>query len=305
MSNAKRTTITMTRATAALMASAGMLCAMGASAQDTEDPQGTTADVPATTPAPEGPPVPGAPAAAPPRPPQLPAPGPVYPTGYPFTAQPAHRPVAAQGPVFSWDPPRFAVAFESQSSWLVHDSAKRIAGHERTSAVGLSLQADVLRPRPGIAVRLDLAWVRSSATSYQAERSLSEQVETQRLSLGVAVRYEWLPYLSPFARVAAGLGHEKVTVADLHDRHYYGQGSVGAGLVLRSPGLRLSQGDRAPLLGLIAHLEGGYALASSSDIVLHADAPSSNAKPIPTSEVRLGRVERDAPYLRVSLGLAF
>jgi hypothetical protein len=59
------------------------------------------------------------------------------------------------------------------------------------------------------------------------------------------------------------------------------------------------------VLGLVGQLEGGYALASGSDFVLHADARSSSEKPIPTSDVPLGHVTRNVPYLRVSLGLAF
>ena len=163
MNSAQRTTIPVARATAALVATAGMLCAMSASAEPAEDTQGAAPNTTTAMPAPAAGTA-GAPPATP-RPLALPPPGPVYPAGYPFTAQPRPRPVEPGGPVWSWDPLRFAIAIETQTRWLVHDSAKRIAGHERPVAVGVSLQADVVRPRPDLAVRLDLAWVPSSETS--------------------------------------------------------------------------------------------------------------------------------------------
>jgi hypothetical protein len=227
------------------------------------------------------------------------------PVSYPFTVQPKPQPTEPEGPVFSWDPLRFAIAFESRTTWLSDNNAKRLAGRERPAAVGLSAQADVLNPQPDLAVRLDLAWLGNSETSYANDSSLSERLQTHLFSLGIALRYQVLRYLAPFARISGGLGWDKVTVADLHDRQYFAHGTVGAGLALRSPGLRLWQGDHAPLLGLVAHIEGGYVLGSSSDFVLHAHIPSSSDNPIPSSEVRLGQVERNAPYLRVSVGVSF
>jgi len=232
---------------------------------------------------------------------------PVYPAGYPYTFHPKPQPdpLEPEGPVTSWHPLRFAVAFESRTSWLRDDGAKRLVKPKRPSAVGVSLQADVLRPRADVALRLDLAWLDSSSSSYQSGSSLVQRLESNLFSLGIALRYQLLRWLAPFVRASGGLGWDKLTVAELHDRQLFAHGTIGAGLALRGPGLLLWHGDHVPFLGLVGHIEGGYAMAAGGDFVLHGDVPSSSEKPIPTSDVRLGRIERNAPYLRVSLGLAF
>jgi len=94
-------------------------------------------------------------------------------------------------------------------------------------------------------------------------------------------------------------------VVDMKDKQYFGQVTAGAGVFLRTPGLRLWQGSYAPFFGLCGQIEGGYALASGSDFSLHSSVPSSSPDPIPTSDVALGHAGRSAPYVRASLGLAF
>ena len=226
------------------------------------------------------------------------------------TAQP--RPAAQltvpEGPVTSWDPLRFEVGLESRTTWLLDDGAKRLAGKHAPSGGGLSLQADVLRPNDQMAARLDLSWITSTANNYQDGYGLSERLESNVISLGVSLRYNLLRWVGPYARLAGGVGWDKLTVGSgasrLHDRQIYGQGSAGAGLSLRSPGLRFSQSAWSPVVAIMGQIEGGFAVASGSDFNLQS-SPSDAEGAIPTTPVAIGHVARSAPYLRVSLGIAF
>jgi hypothetical protein len=305
-----------------LVAAVGLALAPPAAAQPEEATPSEEAQPEAAAPAPAAPAVPAA-AEAPAAPAGVapaaqPVPGqPVAgaspaqvfapPPGYPYAYQPLPpRPERTEdtGPTFSWEPLRLAIALEHRTSWLREDAAQRMAGGERASAGGLSVQADVLRPRDQVVLRADLAWLNQTHSAYRDGSSPSEQLKSNLVALGASLRYDLWCWLAPFARVTAGLGWDKLTVADLHDRQFFGQGTVGAGLVLRSPGLHLWRGKHSAV-GLVGQVEGGYALASGSDFVLHADARASGDHPIPTSDVALGRVSRSVPYLRVSLGLAF
>jgi hypothetical protein len=261
------------------------------------------------------PPVPAAAAtegAAPAEPPRPPTrlrprrpPGYAQPGAYP--SEQAERPGLAEweGPVSSWDPQRFAVAFELRTSWLFDDAAKRLAGGRELSYQGFSAQADVFRPDAKLALRLDLAWYTSSASSLQNDTSLEETLKTNQLSLALALRYHIFQWLAPYARLGGGLGWDKLTVAGMTDRQRFTQGTAGVGLFLRTPGLRLWHGSFAPSFGLVGHIEAGYALATGSDFVLHASPPAASDKPIPAADVALGHTSRSAPYARASLGIAF
>jgi len=214
-----------------------------------------------------------------------------------------------EGPVTSWDPLRFAVAFETRTTWLLDDSAKRLAGKRAPTGGGLSLQADILRPDDKLAARLDLGWVTTTSSTFQDNSMLTEKLETNILSLGLSARYNLLRWLAPYARIAGGVGWDKLTVgngaSDLHDRQVFGQGSVGAGLSLRSPGLRFWQSPSAPFVGVMGQIEGGYALATGSDFALQSSPAGSGANTIPTAPVAIGHAGRSAPYLRISFGIAF
>ena len=211
----------------------------------------------------------------------------------------------SEGPVTSWDPLRFTVAFESRAFWPLDSAQKRLVGKRAPTGEGLSVQADVFRPEARVAVRLDLGWTNTSTAQYWSGSSLAEQLDTDLFVLGASLRYHVFRWLAPFARLAGGLGRDKLTVAGMTDREYFEQVTAGAGVFLRTPGLRLWQGTSAPFFGLCGQIEGGYALASGSDIALHSAIPSSSPQPIPTADVALGHVGRSAPYLRASLGLAF
>lgn len=210
-----------------------------------------------------------------------------------------------EGPVTSWDPLRFGVALEGRATWLTNGAGKRLAGERMPKGAGLSLQADVLRPSAQLALRLDLGWTTTSSSSFQPSSSLSENLDTNLFQLGASLRYHVYRWLAPFARVAGGMGWDKLTVAGMKDRELFEQGSAGAGVFLRSPGLHLWQGAFSPLFGLMGNIEAGYALATSSDFTVQAALPSASATPIPTSSVPIGHVGRSAPYLRAAVGLAF
>ena len=263
---------TMTLAARMLLASAFLLLALPASAQPVEWPG-----------------VPRQAAAAQPR--------------------PAAQLTVPEGPVASWDPFRFQVGLESRTSWLLDDGAKKLAGTHSTPAGGLSLQADVFRPNDQIAARLDLSWVTSTANNYQDGYGISQRLVSNVLSFGVSLRYNLLSWMGPYARLAGGIGWDKLTVGSgttsLHDRQIFGQGSAGAGLSLRSPGLRFSQSAWSPSVGIMGQIEGGFAVASGSDFNLQSSPSGSEPSAIPTTAVTIGHVGRSAPYLRVSLGIAF
>jgi hypothetical protein len=299
MTKANREAVRATRAALVLFTAVGLLVSMPAWAQP-GDPSEQPQDPPGTDSQSEV-------QAAPAQPPPLLAP--VQPRGYPYAYQQKPRATPQltepEGPVTTWEPLRFAVAFESRTTWLFDSGAKRVAGERAAMGAGVSLQGDVFRPSEQIAIRLDLGWVTASHMSYLAGTTLSEKLESNLFSLGASLRYHVLPWLAPFARLSGGMGWDKLTVAGLHDRQRFEQGSVGAGLFLRSPGLRLWQGPRSPALAIMGNLEGGYSLATGSDFALQAPSLSSSADPIPTNSVAIGHVGRNAPYLRASLGIAF
>jgi hypothetical protein len=125
----------------------------------------------------------------------------------------------------------------------------------------------------------------------------------------LAVRHYLLPWLAPYGRIAGGIGWDNLTVGtgtgDFQDKRTFSQGSLGGGLFFRSPRLRLGASASAPHVGLMAHVEGGYILGTSSDFVLTSAPATATSTPISTSPVDIGKVGRDAPYLRISIGLAF
>jgi hypothetical protein len=215
-------------------------------------------------------------------------------------------------PVTSWNPLRFAVAIEGQARWPQNDAAKRLAGTRSPTSGGLTAQAEVFRPTTRAAVRVDLGWTTSSVLNTQdgANNGTSnERLKTNVITLGLSARYAVLPWLSPYARVAGGIGWDKLQIGEdswaMHDRQTFGQGSAGAGIMFRSPGLRFWQSASAPFVGLLAQVEGGYTVASGSDFALQSAPAGSSQGTIPTTIVALGHVDRSAPYLRFMAGVAF
>lgn len=222
----------------------------------------------------------------------------------PFLTQPA------EPPALTWDPMRFEVGLDTRTRWLYNDAGKRLTGNNTPNGGGISLQADVFRLRDRIALRVDLGWIETKTSSIQSGSSgATETLDTNLVDLGLSARYQVLGWLAPFARVAGGLGWDKVDVTltsgNLHDREVFQQGSLGGGLFVRSPGLRLHPTSNLLRVGLAASLEGGYQIASSSDFSLTPAPSSTSTSPIPTSPVAIGHMGRSAAYLRASLGLTF
>ena len=301
MTKANRKALPATRVALLLFAAAGLLPATPAMAQLLPPEDVAASGAP---PASNEPPA----LSQPPTPTRRPAM--TLPYGYPYarpqTVQQQKPPLTEpEGPVTSWAPLRFGVALEGRTTWPINNAAKRLVGSQTRTGAGLTLQGDVYRQGDKLAVRLDLAWVNTTTTSLQDSSGLSERFENNLFSLGVSARYHIFRWLAPFVRLTGGGGWDKLTVSDLHDRQSFSEGSLGGGFFLRTPGLRLWQGDSAPFLGLVGNLEGGYALATSSDFSLHSSPASTSTTPIPTSPVPIGTVGRSAPYVRFSLGIAF
>ena len=229
---------------------------------------------------------------------------------------PPHRPTSdslqPELPVTSWDPLRFALAIEGQTRWPQNDAAKRLAGTRSPTSGGLTAQAEIFRPTNKSAVRVDLGWTTYSVLNAQDDANnatSNERLKTNVITAGLSARYAVFPWLSPYARLAGGIGWDKLQVGEdagaLHDRQTFGQGSAGAGIMVRSPGLRFWQSLSAPFVGLVAQIEGGYTVASGSDFALQSSPSGSGKATIPTTTVALGHVDRNAPYLRVMAGVGF
>ncbi|MBN2576617.1 MAG: hypothetical protein JXP73_18780 [Deltaproteobacteria bacterium] len=220
--------------------------------------------------------------------------------------------VEPEGPVTSWEPLRFAVALELRRTWLLDDAAQRLVSGREISGQGASLQVDILRPTDRLALRLDVGWRTHSASSYQygngltSHGTLAEKLVTHAFAVGASLRFHVSRWLAPYARLSGGMGWDRLSVGALGGREYFGEGSAGAGVFLRSPSLRFWHGAYAPWLGLVGSIEGGYAVGTGSDFALRASPPSSSdTEPIPGNSVSIGRVERSAPYARATVGLAF
>ena len=205
--------------------------------------------------------------------------------------------------------PRFGVALEIGTTWPRDVADRRLVGKNASGGGGLSLQWDALRLERIATVSLDLGWLATESSTSQDFSGLQEDLKTNVFFLGLAVRHYLLPWLAPYGRIAGGIGWDNLTVGtgtgDFQDKRTFSQGSLGGGLFFRSPRLRLGASASAPHVGLMAHVEGGYILGTSSDFVLTSAPATATSTPISTSPVDIGKVGRDAPYLRISIGLAF
>lgn len=215
----------------------------------------------------------------------------------------------SESPRLSWNPLHFGVAFESQTTWLQDSAARRIVGKGAPTALGLSLHYDALRPSPNLTVKLDLAWTTHASSSIQLDNaSYTEDYDSSLLTFGISLRYQVFHWLAPYARVAGGMGWDKLSVGDgshnLEDEHKFGHAAAGGGIFVRSPGLCLRPSSASYCPALLGNVEGGYMVGTSSTLSVHASPASGVSAPIPTEAVSLGEIGRSAPYLRVSVGIA-
>jgi len=208
----------------------------------------------------------------------------------------------------SWEPLRFALAAEIQTAWMLQDDARRLWGKRNTGGAGLSLSYDAPQVARKTTVSLDLSWL-ASAVSTTNGLDLPQKTSTQIFGLGLSVRYDVFRWLSPYARVAGGMGWAALTMGspdfDLRDRAFVYQGSAGAGLLVRSPGVHLVRSRRWPPLAFVGRVEGGYTIGNATDLSLKLHSSGSGKDPIPVEAVSVGEVARRFPYLRVSLGVGF
>ena len=230
----------------------------------------------------------------------------VYAPPQPYFSPP---PATPELPTWTRDPSRFGVSLETRTLWPSDSAARRLAGSKSAAGVGLSLQWDALRIEHLATLGLDLSWLSSETTTSQDFSGLQAKQKINLLSLGVGVRHYVRSWLAPYARIAGGIGWDNLSInsgiANLHDTRVFGQGSVGGGLHFQSPRLRVWNSTSAPHVGLMAHLEGGYVLGTSTDHTLESAPATAASTPIPTSAVPVGKVGHSAPYLRITVGVAF
>jgi hypothetical protein len=219
-------------------------------------------------------------------------------------------PAQIDHPVFSWTPLPFTVAGELRTTWLQDSAARRLVGKGAPTALGLSLGYDAISLSPKATGGVDLGWAKVSTDNAQpySNENNTESFKTNLLTLGLSVRYEIFRWLAPYARLAGGIGWDKLTVGNdagsLSDEHKFGHASAGGGIFLRSPGLCLSPSPASYCGALTGHIEGGYMIATSSTFSLHSSPASGISRPIPTEPVPIGKLGRNAPYLRISLGVS-
>jgi hypothetical protein len=203
---------------------------------------------------------------------------------------------------------RFSLSGEVRAAWMLQDDARRLWGRRSLFGEGLSVSYDALRVGGKTTVGLDLSWLATVAATPPSSE-LSQKASTQVFDLGLTVRYQVFRWLSPYARVAGGMGWTALSIGsanfDLRDRALLYQGSAGAGLFFRTPGLRIDRTRRWPVLAFIGRVEGGYTMGNATDFSLKLHSDESNKNPIPVESVSMGEVARRFPYLRISLGLGF
>jgi len=206
----------------------------------------------------------------------------------------------------SWKPLRYGVAVETRTSWQLDKAAERLMGKRAPTGAGVSLLYDALGLDSPTVLALDLGWLLTTASPTLDYSGVMENLRRNEVGLGISLRYQVWRWLAPYARIAGGMGWDKLKLSEsevsLSDTRSFGEGSLGGGLFLRTPGLQFG---RRYNVGIVARVEGGYALGTSTAFVLKPSQASSDSNAIPMASVPIGRVTRHVPYLRVMVGLGF
>jgi hypothetical protein len=206
----------------------------------------------------------------------------------------------------AWMPLRYGVAMETRTSWQSDSAAKRLTGKRAPTGVGLSLQYDALELGSDTTLGLELGWLATTTSTTLEYSSATEKLNRNQFGLGVSLRYQIWRWLAPYARIAGGMGWDKLRLSQgedlLHDTRPFGEGSFGGGVFFRTPALAVR---RHYHLGIVARVEGGYAVGPDTSFVLKSSNTPSDANAIPTSTVAAGKIARNAPYLRVMIGVGF
>ena len=191
---------------------------------------------------------------------------------------------------------------------MLQDDARRLWGKPGLFGEGLSVSYEALRVGGKTTLGLDLSWLATMA-STPPDSQLSQKTSTQVFDLGLTARYQVFRWLSPYARVAGGMGWEVLSIAssglDLRDRVFLYQGSAGAGLFFRSAGLRFDRTRPWPQVAFVGRVEGGYTIGNATDFLLKLHSDGSNKDPIAVEPVSVGEVVRRFPYMRITVGVGF
>jgi len=212
-------------------------------------------------------------------------------------------------PAFAWTSSRFALAGEVRTTWPQNGAARRLIGKDAPVGGGVSLRYDALQPTSKLVASVDLGWASTSTSNGSASGTESADLNTQLVSLGLSLRYHVFHWLAPYARVAGGIGWDKLIVStsdgQFQDERSFGHGSVGGGIFLRSPAVIPRPSSTWLSFALMGSVEGSYYLASSSSFALQSSPVAGVKSPVPTPGVPIGEVGRNAPYLRIAVGIAF
>jgi hypothetical protein len=210
---------------------------------------------------------------------------------------------------FAWDPLRFGIAAEIRTLWPQNSATRRLVGKDDPNSGGVAISGDVLRPSDKLRAVVDLGWNLMNNTNANTWSPDQQKLRTHLVTMGLSLRYFVRPWLAPYARVAGGLGWDKVSVESgsetFQDKHLFTHGAAGGGVYLRSPGLRIASKYPGFSTAVMGSIEGGYFLAPSSDVSLKASSDPQIKNPISSPSVPIGTMGRSAPYLRVTFGLAF
>jgi len=235
-----------------------------------------------------------------------------------WPAGPAHDPAPTlavpaaprepEPPVLSWRPLRMSVSLESQTQWMLPDTTRALWGQKVQAGGGLSAQYEAMRLGPAQTLGVDLALVSQKTTRWTGT-NVRQDTSDSRLALGASLAHSLWSWCAPYGRVAVGVGATKFSLgnqyADLSDTRWFVEGTLGAGIALRTPSLRLGKtADSFALTGIL-RVEGGYLVGNSQSFALKSASLAGEETPIPRSNVDVGTASHRAPYLRVSLGLGF
>ena len=225
----------------------------------------------------------------------------------PALAAPA-APLESEPPVSSWRPLRLSVSLESQTQWMLPNTTRALWGQQAQAGGGVSVQYQAMRLGTDQTLGVDLAIV-SHKSAHTAATGIQQETSDSRLALGASLGHALRVWCEPYARVAVGMGSTKFTLGnqgtELSDKRRFVEGSLGAGIALRTPSLRLGKkADSYAMAGLL-RVEGGYLVGNSQSFALQSTSLAGEEAPIPRSSIDVGKASHRAPYLRVSLGLGF
>jgi hypothetical protein len=173
-----------------------------------------------------------------------------------------------------------------------------------------------MRLRTGVAASFDLAltevWTLAPEVGWGYENNeqaslmdnaiYETQLRAHDVFIGASLRYRWLDWLAPYARLHGGVSWVETAIRGSQFREKFQSETaspfvaVGAGMALET-----APGRLGGALRLGALIEGGYLLASAVDVNLE---PEDEGR-IEVRGAALGSVSRSGGYLRAGAFLRF